>query len=364
MDNNYCVIMAGGFSNRFWPLTRENRPRQFLTMPGFEESFIQAMYRRCLRVAPKENVLVVTLRKHKELVREQLPGLPPENLLLEPYSRNTAPCIAYATYVILRRNPAAAILFTPSDLLIMNEEGFTKKLRKSLEYVSRNEVLLTLGVVPVRPDPNFGYIQIAGGKQAAENTGAPIKVKTFTEKPDVELAKVFCHSGEFYWNSGIFLWKASVIREELERYVPEVTNLFEGWEGALGSPAEEVFIERAYTDCPKLSIDYGVMEKTERAWLCPVDFGWADIDNWYTMYDNLPGKDGQENLCYAAHSYLRDARRNILISTDKDKLIAIDGLEDFVVVDTGDVLLICPKDDRKYREFIAATGMPDFERYK
>ena len=355
--------MAGGFSTHFWPIGRESKPKQFLDFPEIEGSFIQSTYKRCAEVVPEENIIVVAYQKHKDLVKEQLPGLPEENLLLEPYSRHTAPCIAYATYVILKRNPDAVVLVTPSDLVVRDEEGFVNKIRKSLEYVGAHDILLTLGVEPTRPDPSFGYIQISGGNRSESEKDLPVKVKTFTEKPDLEIAKAFCDSGEFYWNSGMFLWKASVIMEEMEKYTPEITRLFDGWEAALGSPAEEVWLERAYTDCPKLSIDYGIMEKTDRAWLCPVDFGWCDIDTWQTMFEQLP-KDESDNLCFAEKNYIRDTKGSLVISKNKDKLIAVKGLEDYVIVDTEDVLMICPKDEKKYRDFIAGIGMPGFEDFR
>ncbi len=364
MCHKYCIIMAGGFSTHFWPIAREDKPKQFLDFPGIEGTFIQNTYRRCQKVVPKENVIVIGCQKNEELIKEQLPDLPENNLLLEPYSRHTAPCIAYATYVILKRDPAAVVLVTPSDLVIQDEDVFITKITRSFNYVGEHDVLLTLGVPPSRPDPSFGYIQIAGGKRSEEEKDLPIKVKTFTEKPDIEIAKVFCSSGEFYWNSGMFLWQAEVIREELEKYTPEITRLFEGWEVALGSPAEQIWLERAYTDCPNISIDYGIMEKTDRAWLCPVNFGWCDIDTWETMYDFLPQKDKENNLCCTEDRYVKGAKDNVVISFKKDKLICINGLEDFVIIDTDDVLMICPKDEKKYRDFIAGIGMPGYEKFR
>ena len=220
-------------------------------------------YERCLGVVPEENILIITLGKFKDIINEQIPELPKENLLLEPYARRTAPCIAYATYTLLKRNPDAVMAATLTDIIVNDEQLFKETMTHALDYAEKNPVLVTLGVKPDRPDTEYGYIQAVGGKGAC-SSGDPVKVKTFTEKPDAEIADVFFRSGEFFWNSGIFVWQASVIKEEMERYIPEITRLFDGWEGALGSPAEEVFIERAYTDCIKLSIDYGVMEKNRQ----------------------------------------------------------------------------------------------------
>lgn len=364
MNNKYyCVIMAGGHNNHFWPITRNNKPNQFLDITGTGKSLLRKAYERCLDVVPKENILIVTIKRFKDLVLKQVPDIPKENLLLEPFGRRTAPCIAYATYTLLKRSPDAVMAITPADLVISDEDLFKESLSNALDYATNYPVLMTLGVKPNRPDPNFGYIQATGGK-AAINGHDPVKVKTFTEKPDAELAEVFYKSGEFFWNSGIFVWQASVIREEMDRYIPEVTNLFTGWEGALGSPSESAFLDRAYADCTKISIDYGVMEKTTRAWLYPVQFGWSDIDNWDSVYASLPHKDKDGNITNTDKCYLKDDMSCVMVSGNKKKLIAVKGLEDFLVIDTDDVLLICPKDDKEYKDFVMGTMSSDYEEYR
>lgn len=364
MNNNYyCIIMAGGYANHFWPITRESRPKQFLDMAGSGRTFIQAAYDRCIGVVPDENILVITLDKYKDLVKEQLPELKEDNLLLEPYGRNTAPCIAYAMYTLLKRNPEAVMAVTPADLVISDIDTFHRSLTNALDYAAQNPVLVTLGVVPDHPDPNFGYIQVLGGK-GAYLEDKPMKVKTFTEKPNIELAQVFCNSGEFFWNSGIFVWQAEVIHEELRKYTPAITKLFHGWQDALGTPAEPVFLERAYTDCIKLSIDYGVMEKTDKAWLYPAKFGWSDIDSWESLCDHLPKKDENDNVCNIPGSLIENAHGNIIVSDKKSKLIALTGLEDYIVIDTDDVLMICPKEEKAYKDFIAKTAMPQYKDYR
>ena len=254
MDTHrYCVIMAGGSS-----------PSVYLRMT----------YDRFASFLPKENILVVTLEKYAGTARILLPEIPEENLLLEPYGRKTAPCMAYATYTILTRDPAAVIVASPCDLVIRDEGLFAKTVEEMFAFVTEHDVLMTLGIVPRTPDVNFGYIQVKEGKNAWM-LEQPLQVKTFTEKPPVELAEVFVRTGEFFWNSGIFLWKGSVIREEMERYLPSVTDQFAGWETGIGDPA---FVEHAYAECPKISLDYGVMERTQRAWLYPAKFGWADVE--------------------------------------------------------------------------------------
>lgn len=363
INHCYCVIMAGGSGTRFWPLSRNAKPKQFLDVADTGKTFIQSTYERFLRVVPKENILIVTGDRYRDIVMEQLPDLAPENLLLEPYSRNTAPCIAYATYTLLKRDPQARMVVTPSDHMIDNEELFAETIRKAFDYIEENDVLMTLGVVPTRPDTNYGYIQAYGGSDVYKND-KPMQVKTFTEKPDRDLAKVFISTGEFFWNAGIFLWKAETIRKKMEKYLPEVTALFKGWENALGTSVEYEFIARAYTGCRNISIDYGVMEKTDKAWMYPVKFGWGDIGTWESLYNIIPEKDANGNAVSAEKTLIESTRNVLVVSPEKKKLIAIKGLEDYMVVDTEDALVICPKDDKKFKDFISGLGMPEYEKYR
>ena len=251
--HRYCVIMADGVGS----------PTQYVTT-----------YHRFKTVVPPENILVVTLAQYAGAARRSLPFLPPENLLLEPFARKTAPCMALAAYTILKRDPEAVIVATPWDLVIRDEILFAATVNEAFAYVEERDVLMTLGIVPRHADVNFGYIQVKEGRNAHLMAG-PLQVKTFTEKPSEELAQVFIRTGEFFWNSGIFIWKATTICQELERWLPEVTELFRGWQDHIQDPA---WVERAYSECPKVSLDYGVMEHTDRAWLYPARFGWADID--------------------------------------------------------------------------------------
>lgn len=363
INNCYCVIMAGGSGTRFWPVSRAARPKQFLDITGTGRTFIQQTYDRFSRIVPQENIIVVTAEKYHDIVCEQLPQLSEENLLLEPYARNTAPCIAYATYKLLQRNPEAHVVVTPSDHAIDNEELFVETILNAFEYVEQNDVLMTLGVVPTRPDTNYGYVQACGGK-AAMTSSEPMPVKTFTEKPDKDMASLFISTGEFFWNAGIFLWKAKTIRSELKRQLPEVDGLFEGWERALGSRIESEFILRAFTDCPNISIDYGVMEKTDRAWIYPVRFGWCDIGTWESLYNHFGDKDNLGNAMKTEKCLIEDTRNVMALSTDKKKLIAVKGLENYMIVDTEDALIICPKDDKSFRDFISGIAMPEYEKYR
>lgn len=360
--NCYCVIMAGGKGTRFWPVSRSRKPKQFLDLTHTGKTVIRQTYERFLRIVPQENILVVTSAKYRDLVAEQLPELEEHNILFEPYSRNTAPCIAYATYTLLKRDPEAVVVVTPSDHVIDDEGLFVSALTEALEYVCSNEVLMTLGVVPTRPDTNYGYVQAQGGKDV-HTKEEPMPVKTFTEKPDKELAQVFINSGEFFWNAGIFLWKAQTIKQEMEKHLPEVTGLFNGWELSFGTRFENDFVERAYTDCPNISIDYGVMEKTDRAWIYPVKFGWMDIGTWESLYDYMQ-KDKMGNAIYAEKVLTENASGVMYVSHEKKKLIAVKGLEDYMIIDTDDILVICPKDDKKYKDFISGIAMPEYKEYR
>lgn len=252
-SHRYCVIMADGTGS----------PKQ-----------LRVTYDRFCDVVPEDHILVVTLARFADEARRVLPSLPPQNLLLEPFVRKTAPCMAYAAYTLLTRDPEAVIVATPWDLVIRDESLFAHTVEEAFAYVEERDVLMTLGIVPKNPDVNFGYIQVKEGRNAHLMAG-PLQVKTFTEKPPLELAEVFVRTGEFFWNSGIFVWRAATIAAEMERYIPEVTELFRGWQEHISDP---VWLERAYAECPKVSLDYGVMERTSRAWLYPARFGWADID--------------------------------------------------------------------------------------
>ena len=361
--NFYCVIMAGGIGTRFWPMSRAARPKQFLEVANTGKSFIRHTYERFAQIVPEDNIIVVTTDRLGNIVREHLPELKEDNLLLEPYGRDTAPCIAYATYSLLKRNPNAVMAVTPADHIIVGQETFADDILKAMEYSEGKDILMTLGMTPTRPDPNYGYIQVSGGRcKCGEKTA--VKVKTFTEKPDVELAKVFIDSGGFFWNSGIFVWRAETIRAEMERYLPEVTRLFTGWQNAIGSPVEDMFIEKAYSDCIKISIDYGVMEKTAKAWLYPAHFRWADVGTWESLYNIIGHKDADGNYFNSASVLSKNNFESLVISEDRNKLMAVSGLNDFVVIDTHDALLICPKSDKRVKDFISGLAMPGYEKFK
>lgn len=358
----YCVILAGGVGSRFWPLSREAKPKQFLNFAPGGRTFLRLAYDRMVKILPPENIIVVSLTRYRDLVFESIPELPEDNLILEPYCRNTAPSLAYATYKLLHRDPDAVMIASPADHVITDEGVFTQTLMKAADFAARGHALITMGIVPTSANTNFGYIQMAEPSAAP---GTPVMVKTFTEKPDQELAEIFVRSGEFLWNSGIFIWKATAIREELTRHCPDITNLWKDWDRQLDTPGEGVFIEKIYTDCPNISIDYAVMEKSDRAWVFPSQFGWADIGSWRSLYEWTDARDEDGNVLFTGDvSVIRDSRRCVVYCSDKKKLIAIKGLEDLLVIDTGDVLMVCPRNVGAVKYLMNETSMPEFEKYK
>jgi len=362
MDRHqYCVILAGGGGNHFWPVTRERKPKQFVIVEG--KSLLRAAYERCSGLVPQENILIVTPEKYRERVVNIIPELLPENLLLEPYARKTGPCVAYATYTILHRDPDAVMTVAPCDHIIRDIEAYNRTVTAAMAYAAQNDVLITLGVLPTRPDPGYGYIQVQGGKGGFVS-GKPIPVKTFTEKPSADLAKVFVKSGEFLWNSGVFVWKASTIRSEMEEYMPGVTCQFEGWQEHLGTPSEPSFIAKAYSGCDKISIDYGVMEKTSRAWVYPASFDWGDIDSWSNLAEYYPAIDASGNVTNMPNAVTEQSKGNIIVGHDPSKLLVVSGLEDFVIIDDRDVLLICPKDDARYASLVRRLSDSKYDSYK
>lgn len=341
----FCVIMGGGIGSRFWPFSRKTLPKQFLDFFGTGRSLLQQTYDRFKKVIPEENILVVTNALYAGLVQEQLPGLKPEQILLEPTRRNTAPCIAWASYHIRALNPNANIVVAPSDHLILKEDEFLTAIKNGLEFVSQSEKLLTLGIKPNRPETGYGYIQI--DEPVGDNF---YKVKTFTEKPELELAKVFVESGEFYWNSGLFMWNVNSIIKAGETYLPELAAKLAPGSKVYGTPAEKQFIDENFPACPNVSIDFGIMEKANNVYVSLGDFGWSDLGTWGSLYELSP-KDKEGNVTLKCQTMLYDCKDNIIALPD-NKLAVINGLEGYLIAESDNVLLICKKDEehtiRKY----------------
>lgn len=348
MTDNYCVIMGGGIGSRFWPFSRESYPKQFLDMFGTGRSLLQMTFDRFSKIIPVENIYIVTNEIYEPLVRKQLPELSDRQILLEPTRRNTAPCIAYASYHIKARNPNANIVVAPSDHLILKEDVFLKDIENGLAFVNHNNALVTLGVKPSRPETGYGYIQ-----SDEEAIGDFVKVKTFTEKPNAELAQVFYESGEFFWNSGLFLWKVSSIIDAFERFLPDISARFNLGADKFNTPEEKAFIDDNFAYCPNISIDYGVMEKADNVYILPVDFGWADLGTWGSLYD-IASKDDAGNALLKSRVMAYDSYDNLIAVGDKNKLAVVQGLNGYIVADSGNVLLICKKEDEdRIKQFVA-----------
>ena len=343
--------MAGGIGSRFWPLSTAEKPKQFLDILGVGRTLLQLTFDRFSRIVPPANFLVVTSENHKSLVLSQLPELKESQVLSEPLRRNTAPCVAYATYKIMSICPDANVIVAPSDHLILKEDYFLEEITNGLRYVSGTDILLTLGLQPNRPETGYGYIQVAE-KVAFEQKDNLFRVKTFTEKPDRKMAEVFIETGEFYWNSGIFIWSAQAILNAFIKHLPEVNALFDYGKKHLNTTDEVQYINKVYSECPNISIDYGVMEKADNVFVLCADFGWSDLGTWGSLYENHK-KDEYDNAVSGDKIFLYDTRECIVNMPDH-KIAVIQGLRDYIVVESDKTLLICKKqDEQQTRQFVA-----------
>jgi mannose-1-phosphate guanylyltransferase len=359
--NNYCIIMAGGIGARFWPMSRQNHPKQFIDILGTGETLIQSTFNRFRKVCPAGNIYIVTNEIYKKQVLAQLPEIGESQVLCEPSRRNTAPCIAYANYRILQINPDANVVVAPSDHIILKEDIFTEVITAALDASEKNDWLLTLGIQPSRPDTGYGYIQFDEGI-TCETDNRIKKVKTFTEKPQIEMAKQFLSSGDFLWNSGIFIWKLKTIMEAFEKYLPEVNQLFRAGTGKYNTPEEDAFIRQTYTMCKSISIDYGVMEKAEDVYVLSSDFGWSDLGTWGSLYDTRQ-KDENANTVVGQNVLMYDSH-NCIVNMPKDKLVVLHGLDDYIVVEDEGILLVCRKgDEQQIRQFVNDVMIEKGEKY-
>lgn len=334
--NYYAIIMAGGVGSRFWPLSTTDFPKQFHDMLGAGDTLIQKTFSRLSKLIPTENIFILTNERYNDLVLEQLPMVSQEQVLLEPAMRNTAPCILYASLKIKKINPDAVMVVAPSDHWIEDEAAFSKNLQQCFDFCSNENALMTLGIQPTFPNTGFGYIEFDKSDQNAIK-----RVEQFREKPDYATAKSFIESGNFLWNGGIFVWSVKAISAAFEKFQPQMNALFlKGYE-AYNTNEEKEFIQLHYSQADNVSIDYAVMEKAKNVFVLPATFDWNDLGTWGSLHEKLP-KDNNNNSIVNANVFLENASNNI-ISTSKDKLVIIDGLEDFIIVDKDDVLLIYPK---------------------
>lgn len=355
--HRYCVIMCGGIGSRFWPYSRTDRPKQFIDFLGTGRTLLQMSYDRILPIIPKENIIVVTNSRYAHLVREQLPELTDSQILLEPARRNTAPCIAWAAYHIAAIDPEASMMVAPSDHLVTREREFEDSIIRGFEFVESEDALLTLGIKPVRPETGYGYIQI--GEEVA---GGIRKVKTFTEKPTLDLARVFVESGEFFWNSGIFLWSVSSVIMAMKRFAPDVAGVFEAGKAKFGTPEEDVYIRENFPGCMSISIDFAVMEKADNVFVECVSFGWNDLGTWSSLRDNSP-RNADGNVAHNCEVLAYNSDGNIFAVSGR-KLVVVDGLKDYIIADADDVLLVCPlSEEQRIKQMVTDVKLHYGDKY-
>lgn len=347
-ENYYAVIMAGGVGSRLWPFSRTNYPKQFHDILGTGKTLLQQTVNRFKDVCPIENVYIVTNEIYRDLVKEQIPALKDEQILLEPIKRNTAPCIAYAAYKIIKKNPKANMIVAPADQVILQENRFTELALQALAETQEKDILVSLGIQPTRPDTGYGYIQYdLGDKEAAK------KVVTFTEKPQLEKAKEFLASGDFVWNAGIFVWNAKAIVKAFDTHMKEWADIFESAQPAFYTDEEAAAVAKAYNLCKGESIDYGIMEKAQNVHVILCDFDWSDLGTWKSLYENSSKDDSQNVITGQVIAY---DTQNSIIKTPEDKLVVVQGLDNFIVAEYDQVLLICNKDqEQRVKEFVKAA---------
>ena len=348
--NNYAVIMAGGIGSRFWPMSKVTFPKQFLDILGTGETLIQQTFNRLQRVCPAENILIVTNKNYKDLCLEQLPNVIESNILCEPAMRNTAPCVAYAAFKIQSMNENANIIIAASDHIILKEDEFVRVANDCLEVVAKNDILLTLGLTPSRPDTGYGYIQFTTEK--LDNHQRIRKVKTFTEKPNQELALNFLDSGDFLWNSGMFVWSAKSITLAFRKQLRDMYDVFEQGKQFYNTSKETEFIDRIFPGCKNISLDYGIMEKSENVYVYPTDLGWSDLGTWGSLYAHLD-LDENRNAVQGNKVMLYDSEDNI-IKVPNDKVVVMQGMNGYIVVENEGILLICKKEnEQQIKQFVA-----------
>lgn len=335
-NHTYIAIMAGGVGSRFWPGSREARPKQFLDMLGVGKSLLRLTFERFLPLCPVSNIFIVTNAVYRGLVREQLPEVPDHQILGEPSRNNTAPCIAYAAFKLAGLDPEANMVVAPSDHIVLKEDVFREKISQALAFAGRHDALVTLGIQPSRPDTGYGYIQF----DQPEEPGI-YKVERFTEKPDQATARQFVASGKYVWNAGIFIWKVKNVLNAFGHYAPEIHEILAKGHAAYNTPNEQAFIDRYYPATPNISVDFAIMEKAPNVYTLPVEFGWSDLGTWASLHLECP-KDGQGNVLQGRRILALDVR-NTLVRAPENKVVVLKDLDDYIVVDEPDVLLIYPK---------------------
>ena len=339
--NKYAVIMAGGVGTRFWPVSRVDKPKQFLDILGLGETLLQMTYKRFAAILPEEHIYIVTNEQYRGLIREQLPTIQDTQILGEPMAKNTAPCIAYANYKISQKDPNAVVVVAPSDHLILNSDVFNQQVTSAMDFAESRDALVTLGIMPSRPDTGYGYIQY----EEPEVEPGIHKVKTFLEKPNLELAEQFVESGEFLWNAGIFIWNVQSIIEAFETHLSDMAELFAGISDSFYTANESKAIGETYPICQNISIDYGIIEKSENVYVLPSDFGWSDLGTWKSLYD-VADKNENDNV-FIGNPIIGNHANSNLVYSAQDKIVVLEGVHNLFVLDTEDALLICNKDNEQ-----------------
>ena len=356
--HNYVAIMAGGIGSRFWPMSRTAYPKQFLDILNTGKTLIQQTYERYKKLVPEENIYVVTSAEYIPIVKKQLPQMAEENILGEPSRKNTAPCVAYISFKLLKKDPNANLVVAPADHMVTESADFIKTSKKALDFVNHINAFVTLGIKPTYPNTGYGYIQ----HETIEAAPDIFKVKTFTEKPNAELAKTFIASGDFLWNAGIFIWKVKNIITAFEKYLPEMYEVFAAEKDKFNTENEKAAIDEIYPQCTNISIDFGIMEKADNVYIIPSSFGWSDLGTWNSAWDSME-KDYLGNAVAGKNVMVIDATKCVVHVPD-NKLVVLQGVDDFIIVDTKDALLICRKDkEQEIKEFVAEVKRNRGDKY-
>lgn len=348
-NHNHIVIMAGGVGSRIWPMSVENKPKQFIDVLGVGRSLLQLTYDRFKGLCPNENVWIVTNKKYDAWIKEQLPEVPAENILLEPCRRNTAPCIAYVSWHIKAKDPKANLVITPSDHIVMDTAEFRRVITQCLKFTSETDAILTLGMKPNRPETAYGYIQADLSSSSPRNKET-FRIDTFREKPDLQTAQKYIQQNNFFWNAGIFIWSVSTIVNAFRIYSPAISKIFENMLSIYGTDKEQEMIDLHYPECENISVDYAIMEKAEEIFVCPASFGWSDLGSWSSLYmhtrHDLYGNSliGPDINVYDTH--------NCMIHTTQEKKVVVQGLDDYIVAEKDNLLLICKiSEEQRIRQF-------------
>jgi mannose-1-phosphate guanylyltransferase len=354
MRTPYCIIMAGGIGSRFWPMSTEEMPKQFLDFLGTGESLLQQTYKRVRRIFEPQNIFIVTHEKYAELTLLHLPELPKENLIEEPLRRNTAPCIAYAVLKIKKRDPQANMFITPADHLITDEEAFEKVIRQGLDRTNESDCFVTVGIKPHKPETGYGYIQY---DETSMDASGSFRVKAFTEKPDIDHAKLFLESGDFLWNAGMFIWNLPAVTQGLDKHLPELmSTLGETWND-LDTPYEKDSVARVYGECDNISIDYGLMERAEEVCVIPAEMGWSDLGNWGAIYD-LGEKDEEGNVTIGERTLVQQCKNCLIVNGSKNKALVVTHLEDKMVIQTDLSTLTLPMgNDQAIKQIVKSVNI-------